>query len=582
MENHSDRSPYRGLRALLLTRVSTAEQEKKYSHAAQERQVREKLIEPLGLRLDEEHHIIHDTYTGLEYRYRKALDTILTLAEQGEFDVLCMDVLDRGLGRKALAREIFRMQLRELGVRILTTEPSDHADDDSLEGQIIRFRKGINAEEEINDLVRRTKNGKREKALGNEEKGIPQQIVGAGNRLYGYEFVCNERGIRIGYKLKLDVIHVEADGTKWTEVKVVTFIFESAASGISVRTICTMLNAKQIPTSYGTKGMHHKLMKKVSVWQPAVVSYMLKNTAYYGEFRQFRKANVGRTAGRKSSLKRNTDDEEQVIISIPAIVTKELALEASKRVAQNKQLATLNNQTSKECLMRGGLGRCAYCGTTIRVYRGMYTLVSGEEKFRFSYNCCKPYTREGRCSGCSIMVDELDSAVIEKIYETIRDPSEVDAKIQHLTKDNPVIEHRKKTLKSLTEFRKEKERLQANLSEAMRKKILDERSIGFLNGQLALLEEQEQKARKELDDEQALQDKYNALQREIAAFHQQCREWREQIDDPAFTPSFTFLHDACLYFGIHATVFKTGSEPRYLIHTDPPDIVKLLSRKTCH
>src|SRR5713101_8453291 len=105
---------YRGLRALLLTRVSTSIQAKNYSHAAQERQVRDKLIEPLGLQLDAK-HIINDTYTGLEYRYRTALDSILAMAERHEFDVLVMDVLDRGLGRKALAREIYRMQLRELG-----------------------------------------------------------------------------------------------------------------------------------------------------------------------------------------------------------------------------------------------------------------------------------------------------------------------------------------------------------------------------------------------------------------------------------------------------------------------------------
>lgn len=140
-----------------------------------------------------------DTYSGLEYRYRKALDDILEIAERGEFDVLCMDVLDRGLGRKALARELFRMQLRELGVRILTTQDSDHADDDSLEGQIMRFFKGYKAEEEVNDFVRRTRDGKREKALGNKDKGIPQQIIGTGDRLYGYKFVLNDKGIRVGY-----------------------------------------------------------------------------------------------------------------------------------------------------------------------------------------------------------------------------------------------------------------------------------------------------------------------------------------------------------------------------------------------
>ena len=89
--------------------------------------------------------------------------------------------------------------------RILTTEPSDHADDDSLEGQIMRFIKGVNAEEEINDLVRRSRNGKREKALGNEEKGIPGQIVGTGDRLYGYKFVLNEKGTRVEYPRKMDI-----------------------------------------------------------------------------------------------------------------------------------------------------------------------------------------------------------------------------------------------------------------------------------------------------------------------------------------------------------------------------------------
>src|SRR6266568_5465002 len=177
---------YQGLRAVLLTRVSTPQQEEMYSHTWQEMQIREKLIEPLGLRLNEERHIIRDTYSGLEYRDREALDKILVMAERGEFDVLCMEVLDRGLGRKALAREIYRMQLRELGVRILTTDPSDHADDDSLEGLVMRFMRGYKAEEEVKDFVRRSRGGKRAKATGNKEKGIPPRIVGTGQRIYGY------------------------------------------------------------------------------------------------------------------------------------------------------------------------------------------------------------------------------------------------------------------------------------------------------------------------------------------------------------------------------------------------------------
>ena len=133
---NNDISKHRGKRAIILTRVSTPDQEKKFSHAAQERQVREKLIRPLGLRIvDEKKHIIHDTYSGLEYRYRKALEDILEMAEREEFDLLCMDVLDRGLG-----------------ISVLTTLESDHADDDSLEGWVMRSIKGYKAEEEINDF----------------------------------------------------------------------------------------------------------------------------------------------------------------------------------------------------------------------------------------------------------------------------------------------------------------------------------------------------------------------------------------------------------------------------------------------
>src|SRR5947209_18100612 len=114
MDRNTQKPDYHGLRALMLTRVSTPEQEKMFGHTWQEMEIRKKLILPLHLTLDEERHVIHDTYSGLEYRYREALERILEMAERGEFDVLCMEVLDRGLGRKALAREIFRMQLREL------------------------------------------------------------------------------------------------------------------------------------------------------------------------------------------------------------------------------------------------------------------------------------------------------------------------------------------------------------------------------------------------------------------------------------------------------------------------------------
>jgi hypothetical protein len=53
---------------------------------------------------------------------------------------------------------------------------------------------------------------------------------------------------------KYDVIFVDEDGTEWIEVKVVLFIFESAATGITTRQIAQILTDKGIPTPTVTKG----------------------------------------------------------------------------------------------------------------------------------------------------------------------------------------------------------------------------------------------------------------------------------------------------------------------------------------
>jgi hypothetical protein len=572
-----DNNKYRGMRGLLLTRVSTEEQAKKYSHDAQERKIRQLLIEPLGIRImDEERHIVHDTYTGLEYRYRQALEDILEMAERGEFDVLCMDVLDRGLGRKALARELYRMQLLELGVRILTTDPSDHADDDSLEGQIIRFHKGIKAEEEIKDLVRRTSDGRRQKALGNSEKGIPGKLVGNSTRLYGYRFIVDEHGDRIGLELNVSVVHVEADGTEWTEVSVVRFIFELAADGVSTYQICRILNQKGIPSPFVTKGMRHKKVTEPPTWQPQVIGRMVKNTAYYGEYRQFRTAPSDRNPGRKTARRKTTLDE-QIVVRIPAIVTKELFEKAQRRIAQNKQLATRNNHTSKDCLLRGGFAKCGYCGTTLQVYRKTDTRKNGQQVSYFSYNCSRPYNSVDLCKGCSIAVDTLDAAAWEKAVEIIRDPTEVDNKIADILKKNSAAQQRQRALKTLNAILKDEETYRRNLAAEMKKRKLSERTIAYLQAELAALEQQEQEARKNLADEQTMQQKQEKLQCRIAEFHQQCQEWRGKIDDPEFIPTFIFQRDAILFFGITATVWKVDHKPRYLFFTDPPEIVELLS-----
>jgi DNA invertase Pin-like site-specific DNA recombinase len=272
MQNYNEQNQaydYRGKRGLILLRVSTEEQEKKYGFPSQLRSIREKIIEPRSIRiLDPDKYIKYDTYTGMEFREREVLTEILEMAKRHEFDVLVMDVLDR-LGRKGLQREIYRAELRMHGVRILTTKPEEHADDDSLMGEMIRLLHGFKAEEERNDIVRRTQNGKRERVQKDHK------LLGNHPAKYGFKFKDEDKG---AYVLNEDPIKIELDngrvlldenGKPWTEAKVRRHMFYLADHGETIRGITAYLTAQRIPTKTGAK------------WDAQLVKSFLEKQEYY-------------------------------------------------------------------------------------------------------------------------------------------------------------------------------------------------------------------------------------------------------------------------------------------------------------
>ena len=573
MQQNIENSEYRGMRALLLTRVSTSEQEKMYGHTWQEMEIRKKLIVPLNLKLDEERHIIHDTYSGLEYRYREALERILEMAERAEFDVLCMEVLDRGLGRKALAREIFRMQLRELGVRILTTDPSDHADDDSLEGQIMRFIKGIKAEEEITDFVRRTMGGKHAKVEGIQKGGTQglKKLIGCGPRLYGYTYTLSPKGKREMYVLNCEVVFVDENGGVWTEVAVVMFVFNAAEEGIPIRQIVNFLNQKGIPSPRG-KG-----------WNKTSISRMLHNTAYIGKEVAFATRGLAKKRGRKTAPRVKTSPEEQVIVPVPRIIEDEQFEAIQVSLVRNKKNATRNLQHPYKGLLRSGLAKCAQCNgnLVIQIRPGRYKGKQGIDADEIRYQCGNYTGTLSKCKGCSTDARMLDAAGWAEAVKIIRDPSEVDKRIQKLTADNPITKQHRNKLATLADIHNRQTALRKDLSEMSQKGKLDKGTREYLSSQLTILAKQEADTKQQLEDEQAVKEQYNKLQQRIVEFHKRCTQWREKLDDPQFTPSYKFMRDACEFFGITAIVYKAGHEQRYEIQKDPPSIVLLISSTTC-
>lgn len=564
---------YRGLRAMLLTRVSTAGQ----SHDAQERVIREKLIEPFALSLNEERHVIHDTYTGLEYRYRAALDDILRMAERREFDVLCLDVLDRGLGRKAVSREVFRGQLRELGIHILTTEPSDHADDDSLEGQLMRLLKGYKAEEEINDFVRRTKNARRHKALGDPEKGVPPQVIGNGTRFYGYKFILNPQGKRGLLELNHDVILVDSKGISWTEVRVMIFVFRCAKYRIPMRKICKRLNEIGIPapsTSIGKKYTSKGKQEEKPLWQVSVLSRMLRNLIFSGRH-IVNKYRTEKVPGMKSRRYIKTSPENQIVVPVPAIVSGELQEEVIANLQKNQKAARRNNKQPELTLLRGGLGKCGNCGRNLATLV-RYNYYKGERKdappviiYRCSTQSCGTLHR---CKGCYNFASVVDGAVWKKALEIIQNPAIVDEAIERKKTSDPTASRRRQINKELTSIRNERNELQATLLRLIKEQKLDHSTEDVLINRLKELDQAKRDYDSELLDDEKIHREWKKAQEDLEKMREKCAQEREKMRDPNYKPSYQKKRDFVELFGITATLWEKGHKPRYTISIKSNDI----------
>ncbi len=538
---------YRGLRGLLLTRVSTGSQ----SHEAQERVIRELLFDLIGLELDEERHIVHSAYTGLEYRYHQALDDILRMAERHEFDVLCIDVLDRGLGRKGISREIFRGQLRDLGIHILSTEPDDHSDDDSLEGTYMRLMNGYKSEKEIKDFVRRSKNAKRDKALGNPEKGVPPKVIGNGGRTYGYKYVRNEKGKIETLELNYDVVWTDSKGIKWTEVRVMVFIFRCAKRRMTLWRICKRLNEIGIPApaiSTGRKHTSSGLQNEKLLWETSTVSRMLRNTTYSGRY-VVNKLHSEKVPGKKYPRCTKTSPEEWIIVPVPALVSIELQEGVIGNLQHNQQFSMRNNQQEVPALLRGGLAKCGHCGRTA---------APRKEKDSYIYYLCTSVKGSHKCRGCRTKGFSVDEAAWEVALDIIHNPSQVDKAWEKQKKEDPTASRRQEISKQLEDNRTRQRHLRANHMKEAEERELDRKTIEEYNLRMKQLRHDEQLLESERLDDEKIKREWEAVQQKLERLHKKCAVIREKLKNPKYVPNDKDKRDMIEFLGITAILWESG------------------------
>ncbi len=209
---------------------------------------------------------------------------------------------------------------------------------------------------------------------------------------------------------------------------------------------------------------------------------------------------------------------------------------------------------------------------------GRFKHRKGADADDIRYVCGRAMRSFGKCRGNnSIDARFLDHEAWLYAVTIIRDPSQVDKRVKELTTDDPTAKQRERSRSNLSEIRRRQTALRKSLNEMIQEGKLDKGTKEYLTGQLLILEKEEEVCRKELADEQELQEKYKKVQKRVAEFHRRCQEWRENLDNPDFKPSYKFKRDACEFFGITATVWKNDHHPRYTLESRPPSIVSLLS-----
>ncbi len=163
----------------------------------------------------------------------------------------------------------------------------------------------------------------------------------------------------------------------------------------------------------------------------------------------------------------------------------------------------------------------------------------------------------------------LDNAAWIYAQDIIRNPSEVDRRLEGWKTSDPNKDRREYITNELTRIKASRARLTRHIED----EDLDDDTYADIKRRLKELKDQKDSLEKELTIEINVHEEWMSLQEEVKKFHRRCAEMREQLDDPAFKPDYKFMRDAIIYFGIVATVWKANHKPRIDLQSNPPAIM---------
>ncbi|HEX8983702.1 MAG TPA: recombinase family protein [Ktedonobacterales bacterium] len=471
-------------------------------------------------------HVFHDTHTGEELYERPGLTQLREAAKTRAFDTVIVWVLDR-LGRDPVHQVIVMTELERYGVKV---ELANENIDDTPEGRLIRYVKGLAAQIENTSHVERSIRAKRERA----RRGT---LIYGNRPMYGYRF--NE------------------DKTAYTPDPVTSLvvirIFKEAAAGVPLRQIARALEDEGVPTPVGRN----------SHWHFTSIRNILVKSGYWGKHTVFKTRSVKLTPDERPNYKYRTrrvtvPDEDAIVLPtsvVPPLISEEIAILVRARLRANQEYALRNVGEHHATLLRSGFIRCGYCGRALVVMpardRNRGGVIYHNDPY---YVCSRANKSNGGCKAHTISAPIADKWVWDKIRLVILNEQIIWQEVERLESgEDPA----KTMLDAIDAQIKEAERKLASLARTAAL-TEDECATGVLVEEMTRISKQKQG----FEAERGRAEAHFLNAREVRAGLIQLSQWREQISNQLDALTLNEQRDILIALQVSVKLYDTAHDPR--------------------
>jgi site-specific DNA recombinase len=390
-------------RVALYARVSSQKQAHEKTIDSQCQAIRERITED-QFSLSEDNVFCDDGFSGSDLM-RPALEKLRDRLAASLIDRLYVHSPDR-LARKMAHQALLLEEFSKHDCQVIFLSQAGLPD--SPEANMLIQMQGVIAEYEREKILERTRRGRRHAAT----QGNVSVFAGAP---YGYRYIRKSAAERHA--------RWEIDSDQAAHVKL---MFELVGDkGFSLGAVKRELARRLIST------LTHK-----THWDCATIRGILINPAYHGEARYGRQRLAPRKPGkrakrgdpevpRQAKVMVSTEVSEQIPISVPAIIDRDLFDRVAFTMDENRKRQRERQSGGKYLL--SGLVICGSCGSAYCSRR------SPNPKCTY-YRCIgtDKYRRAGLaiCENTSVKGIELERLVWDELCKLLRDPKRLQAEIE--------------------------------------------------------------------------------------------------------------------------------------------------------